>query len=268
MGNVATSFGASPGNAHYWSTGPAVYLKSKYPGAVTNAAMIYLNVPATQEQAASEMSAYQSVGFKYTYVTAVSPTEPNYAPYVAKMQSANVQYVSEYSDDNSAARLVQAMAQANFSPTVVDFFSEEYSANFLAESQGDANNALVLMATAPYEEASSNPGLQLMESWLNRVAPNAHHDIFAEFAWSAGLAFVQAARAVGPHLTRAALIAQLKQIGTWDGGGVQPPDTNFGQKIPSNCFAYFKINGSSGYSRVDPAGAGHYDCTSGSLVHY
>ena len=147
MGVVPNAFGASPGNAHYWPTGPAVWLKSQYPNAVTHAAMIYLNVPATQEQAASEMKAYQSVGFNYVYTVAVSPTEPNYAPYVAKMQSAGVQYVTEYSDDNSAARLLQAMAQANYQPQVVDWFSEEYGQHFLSEAQGDANGDLVLMAT-------------------------------------------------------------------------------------------------------------------------
>jgi len=267
LGNVPNAFGASPGNAHYWATGPAVWLKSQYPNAVTHAAMIYLNVPATQEQAQAEMQAYQSVGFNYIYTVQVSPTEPNYAPYVAKMQSAGVQYVTEYSDDNSASRLVQAMAQANYQPQVVDWFSEEYSTHFLSESQGDANGDLVLMATAPYEDAASNPGMQLFLSWLNRVAPGTKHDIFGPFAWSAGLAFIQAAKAVGAHLTRAALIAQLQKIGQWDGGGVQPPDTSFGQKIPSPCFAYFKISG-NGFARVYPTAPNSFDCTSGSLVHY
>ena len=75
--------------------------------------MIYLNVPATQEQAASEVNAYQGVGFNYTDNIAVGATEPNYAPYVQTMQGHGDQYVTEYSDVNSAARLRAAMAQAN-----------------------------------------------------------------------------------------------------------------------------------------------------------
>ena len=265
-GNVPQIFGATPGNSHYWSSGAAVWLKKTYPNAVTHAAMIYLNVPATQEQAQSEMSTYTPVGFNYIYTAAVSPTEPNYAPYVQNMESKGVQYVTEYSDDNSAARLAQAMQQASFSPQVVDWFSEMYSPAFLSETQGTANGNLVLMATAPYEEASSNPGMQLFLSWMNRVAPGFTHDIFAEFAWSAGLAFYQAAKAVGAHLTRAALLQQLAQIHQWDGGGVQPPE-DFGSHVPSNCFSYFKINSSgSGYSRVYPSSG--YDCSSGTLVHY
>jgi hypothetical protein len=160
------------------------------------------------------------------------------------------------------------MQQANFAPTVVDWFSEMYTPAFLKETDGTADGNLVLMATAPYEEASSNPGMQLFLSWMNRVAPGFTHDIFAELAWSAGLAFLQAAQAVGPHLTRAALLTQLAAIGTWTGDGLQPPE-NFGQKIPSDCFSYFQINKSgNGYTRFYPSAAGSYDCTSGTLNHY
>lgn len=267
-GQAADIYGASPGNSQYWSTGPAVFLKSQYPNAVTNAAMIYLNVPATESQATNEMNTYEKVGFKYVYTASVSPTEPNYAPYVEDMEQAKVQYVTEYSDDNSAARLSEAMQQADFTPQVVDWFSEMYTPAFLSEVDGTADGNLVLMATAPYEEASSNPGLQLMESWMNRVTPGWTHDIFAEFAWSAGLAFLQAAEAVGADLTRPALLAQLAKIGTWTGDGLEPP-VNFGQKIPSNCFSYFKINSSgNGFTRDYPSAAGSYDCTSGTLNHY
>jgi ABC-type branched-subunit amino acid transport system substrate-binding protein len=268
-GNVAEIYGASPGNSHYWSTGPAVWLKSQYPNAVTHAAMIYLNVPATQEQADSEMTTYQSVGFDYIYTQAVSPTEPNYAPYVQAMEQKGVEYVTEYSDDNSAARLSQAMQQANFTPQVVDWFAEMYTPAFLSETNGTADGNLVLMATAPYEEVSSNPGMQLFLSWMNRVAPGFTHDIFAEFAWSAGLVFLQAAEAVGPHLTRAALLQQLAQIHSLPADDTVQPPEDFGSKIPSNCFSYFKINSSgNGFTRVYPAGANTYDCKSGTLIHY
>ena len=87
-GNTADIFGASPGNAHYWSLGPANYLKATYPNAVTKAAMIYLNVSATQTQAANETAAYTSDGFHYVYNTSTTPTNANYAANVQAMQSA------------------------------------------------------------------------------------------------------------------------------------------------------------------------------------
>jgi hypothetical protein len=107
--------------------------------------------------------------------------------------------------------------------------------------------------------------MQLFLQWLNRVAPGAHHDIFGILAWSAGLAFEQAAKAVGPHLTRAALVSQLQQIHNWTGGGVTPP-VDLGNKIPSPCFFYLQIQG-GGFQRAYPSGANTYDC-SGGLFHY
>jgi len=265
-GDTADIYGASPGNAHYWPLGPAEYLKSKYPSAVTKAAMIYLNVPATADQAQREMQAYSSVGFDYIYSASVTATEPNYAPYVLQMQQKGVQYVTEYSDTSSAARLLQAMQQENFTPQVVDWFSEEYTPDFIGQTQPASNGDLVLMATSAYEEANSNPGMQLYLQWLDRVAPGAKHDIFGIFAWSAGLAFAQAAKAAGPHLTRASLLAQLAQIHTWTGGGVTPP-IDLGNKVPSACFSYFTMQGSS-FVRSYPAGANTFDCTSGGLYKF
>ncbi len=261
-GATADIFGASPGNDHYWGLGPANYLKSTYPNAVSKATMIYLNVSATQTQAAHEVAAYSSDGFHYVYDTSTTPTNANYAANVQAMQSAGAQYVTEYSDASSAERLLQAMQQANYTPQVVDWFSEEYSPQFAQQTAPESNGDLVLMtATAAYEEASSNPGLQLMESWLNRVAPGYHQDIFAILAWSAGLAFEQAAKEVGPDLTRAALISKLAAITSRTGGGVTPP-VDIGQKIPSKCFFYMKIENGA-FQRVYPSAPNTYDCNSG-----
>ena len=155
-GNTADIFGASPGNAHYWALGPANYLKTTYPNAVTKAAMIYLNVSATQTQAAHETASYTGDGFHYVYNTSTTPTNANYAANVQAMQSAGAQYVTEYSDASSAERLLQAMQQANYAPQVVDWFSEEYSPQFAQQTAPESNGDLVLMsATAAYEEASS-----------------------------------------------------------------------------------------------------------------
>ncbi len=262
-GGTPDIFGASPGLAHYTQLGPANYIKSLYPNAIQHAAMIYLNVPATQDNALHEVSAYQSVGFKYVYNTSTTPTNANYATNVQAMQSAGVQYVTEYSDASSAERLLQAMQEANFTPQVVDWFSEEYSPQFAQQTEPESNGDLVLMsATDAYEDASSNPGMQVFLTWLNRVAPGAHHDIFGILAWSAGLAFEQAAKAVGPHLTRAAIIAQFKtNFTSWTGGGIQPP-VNISQKVPSKCFAYFKIENGA-FQRVYPTAPNTFDCNSG-----
>jgi ABC-type branched-subunit amino acid transport system substrate-binding protein len=265
-GGTADIFGASPGDDHYYPLGPGNYIKATYPNAIKHAAEIYLQVPATASQAAHEIQANTSVGFVYTPANGIptTPTNANYGTIVQQLQSQGSQYVSEYSDDNSAERLLQAMQQANYAPQVVDWISEEYSPQFAQQTSGESNGNLVAMtATAGYEDASSNPGLQLMEQWMDRVAGagNWHKDIFAMLAWSAGLAFEQAAKQVGPDLTRPALIAKIQAITNWTGGGVTPP-SDIGQKIPSKCFFYEKIE-NGGFQRVYPTAPNSYDCNSG-----
>jgi hypothetical protein len=154
------------------------------------------------------------------------------------------------------------MQQANFAPQVVDWISEEYTPSFAQQSSPESNGDLVAMtATDGYEDASSNPGLQLMETWLNRVAPGYNHDIFAILAWSAGLAFEQAAKEVGPALTRAAILTKLQGINNWTGDGVTPP-ANIGSKTPTKCFFYEKIQNGA-FQRVYPTAPDTYDCNSG-----
>jgi ABC-type branched-subunit amino acid transport system substrate-binding protein len=264
-GGTADIFGASPGNDHYYPVGPGNYIAKTYPNAIKHAAEIFLQVPATASQAAHEIQANTSVGFVYTPANgiATTPTNANYGTIVQQLQSQGTQYVSEYSDDNSAERLLQAMQQANYAPQVVDWISEEYSPHFAQQTNPQSNGNLVAMTATDGYSDTGNPGMQLMETWLNRVAGsgNWHQDIFAILAWSAGLAFEQAAKQVGPALTRPALIAKLQGITSWTGGGVTP-QTDIGQKIPSKCFYYEKIQ-SGGFQRVYPSAPGTYDCNSG-----
>ena len=154
------------------------------------------------------------------------------------------------------------MQQANFAPQVVDWFSEEYSPQFAQQTSPESNGDLVLMsATAAYEEASSNPGLQLMESWLNRVAPGCHQDIFAILAWSAGLAFEQAAKAGRPRPHPCPPDRQAPGSPTGPVAASRRR-SNIGQKIPSKCFFYLKIENGA-FQRVYPTRANTYDCNSG-----
>jgi ABC-type branched-subunit amino acid transport system substrate-binding protein len=259
-GQAADIFAASPGFSRFVPLGAANYLHTNYSSATEHAAMIYLNVASSQFNALSEVKAYETAGFSYVYQTAVAATQANYAPNVQAMQSAGVQYVTEVSDASSAERLLEAMQQANFSPQVVDWDSEEYSPQFVQQTQPKSNGDLVnLDSNDAYSEASSNPGMELMETWMNRVSPGWTQNLFAPLAWSAGMAFAQAAEAVGPNLTRQSLISQLQKMTTWTGGGVTPP-INLGQKLPSKCFAYFKIE-NGGYQRVYPAAPNTFDCS-------
>jgi hypothetical protein len=110
---------------------------------------------------------------------------------------------------------------------------------------------LVFINTAMFEEAASNPELQLYETWLQRVAPGAVPDYFGVYAWSAGRLFLKAALAAGPRLTRAALFDQLKLIHSWNDFGMHVTQ-DIGNKREASCALFMEIRNQH-FARIDPS---------------
>ena len=262
-GTTADIFGASPGNAHYWALGPANYLKSLYPNAVQKAAMIYLQVSATESQAAHEVAAYQSVGWHYVYNAARPRPRPTTAP-SSRHAEAGAQYVTEYSDDNSAERLLQAMQQANYSPQVVDWFSEEYTPSFAQQTSPESNGDLVA---------------HVGDGGLRRRQLQLGHAAHGELAQPR-----RRLRQLAPgHLRHLGLVGRSRLRAGGQGGGPGPDEERahhpapghhqldrgwrdaageHRRKIPSKCFFYEKIQ-NGGFQRVYPTAPNTYDCNSG-----
>jgi hypothetical protein len=59
-------------------------------------------------------------------------------------------------------------------------------------------------------------------------------------AFSAGLLFAQAASTLGNDLTRENLVAALKKIHKWDGGGLQL-EADPGANAHNDCYLYLQI---------------------------
>jgi hypothetical protein len=251
---------------HAYPVGPAAWFTERFPTEVKNAAMIYLNAAATIEQAKHRIDAYKSAGFNWTYTTQVSVTEPNYAPYVLQMRSKGVQWVTMQADGNSDARLLEAMQQQDWFPKVIALDQAVYSPGFLQSVGKAAENAYVVLLTSMYEDAPTNPDVALFTTWTNRINPSYSHDDWGFSAWSATALFAEAARAVGPHLTRAALLAQLRKMGAYDGGhGLIAPGAVVNTRLPSPCFVIAQVHNGH-FQRADPPSG--YICDKGGLFRY
>ncbi|TMK19686.1 MAG: hypothetical protein E6G68_05645 [Actinobacteria bacterium] len=247
--------------------GTANYIKEKYGSSVIqNAAMLYLNAAVTKANAQQRMKAYSTVGFKWTYVKQVEILEPSYSTFVEGMRRAGVKYVNMVANYQSIQKLLQAMDQADWYPTVRDWDSVAYSDQF-ANQNGQpfkpANGSLVFVNTNIYEERATNPEMQLYITWLNRVAPGAKPDYFGFYAWSAGRLFQQLGAQIGPKLTRKALFDAVKKIHSWDGHGLHAAH-DIGDKIMSPCFMYLTINNGK-FARKDPASG--FMCNKGGIVN-
>jgi hypothetical protein len=90
--------------------------------------------------------------------------------------------------------------------------------------------------------------------------PSQKVDIFAAYSWASGKLLVDALTAVGPKLTRKALIASLKNVHKFDDNGMLAPGDP-GAKIGPTCWLEIKVvNGK--FTRADEPANG-YRCNDG-----
>jgi hypothetical protein len=63
--------------------------------------------------------------------------------------------------------------------------------------------------------------------------------------------FTDAAKAVGPRLTRQAVLAQMAKLTRYDGNGIIGVG-NPAQKVPTTCYLVYQVKGGK-WVRLDPA---------------
>jgi ABC-type branched-subunit amino acid transport system substrate-binding protein len=258
-------YAANPIRPDKFAIGTANYIKNTYGSdVIKNAGMLYLNAGVTKSNALQRRRAYETVGFDFSkYFQQVEVLEPNYQSFVQSMKDKDIRYVNMVANYQSIQKLLKAMDQVEWHPTVMDWDSVAYSQSFLSVGSA-ANNSLVFLNTAIYEELNSNPEMQLYNTWLNRVAPGAKPDFFGFYAWSAGRLFLKVHEMVGPKITRKAFFSAIKTIHSWDGYGLHAAH-DIGNKIQSPCFMYLQIVNEK-FVRKAPAGRG-FICNMGGIIN-
>jgi len=250
-----------------FAIGTGNYIKEKYPDVIKHAAMVYLNAGVTKSNALQRVKAYESIGFDFgNRIYEVQILEPNYGPYVQKMQDAGVEYVTMVANLQSIQKLLDAMDQADWRPKVRDWDSVAYSPNFVlrnGQPYKPADGSLVFLNTNIAEESAGNAEMQLYMTWLSRVAPGAKPDYFGFYAWSAGRLFQKLASQIGHNLTRPALLAAVKNVHDWTGNGLHVAQ-NVGGKIMSPCFMYLVVQNGK-FIRKDPASG--FMCNKGGIIN-
>jgi ABC-type branched-subunit amino acid transport system substrate-binding protein len=233
-------FSPVPNPGDQYPVGTGRFLAKRFPDAVRRAAILWPNLPVARTQAERERDAYGTVGFKFTYANPTDVLVQNWAPLVSTLKDKHVEWISDVTTLSEMEHLLQALSDAAWQPTVVDLGQQYYDESL--PGKPGTEGALVLTNTAPFEEADRNPALQTYLHWLKQASPRTPPTTLGVQAFSAGLLFAQAARALGSDLTREGLIGELKKIKQWDGGGLQAP-ANPGDNQGLRCFLYLQIKG-------------------------
>jgi len=236
------------------------WIAEKYPQAVGKAAFLYINAGAAAVNAQADVKTYEAYGhgWKFVYTQPVDISTFNYAPFVQKMKQNGVRFVQWLGAYQEAVRLAQAMQQQGFKPDIFLLDPTGYSSDYVQSGGSAVDGTVVYLDSALFQDAGSNQEMATYITWLHRVAgSDAQPSYFGIYAWSAMLLFAQTAEKIGPDLTRAKLLAALKQVDNWTGNGLHSPQ-HVGPRQTPNCFAFIQLHGSS-WSRLHPT-TPTFDC--------
>jgi len=238
--NSPDVFAAQSLNAAYEPEAPADYYKSAFGNdVITHAAFVYLNAGAASFNGQQEIKAWTARGFKFVYTSGIPVTEINYTSYVSQMQSKGVKYVQYVGAYQEAVLLAKAMASQGFKAQLV-FDPEVYDPGFVQSGGSAVNGAHVWINSAVFEEAGSNPEMQLYERWLNITSPGKSPNYFGLFAWAAGELFATEAIKLGAKLTRASMITALKGVDNFTGNGLFGPQ-HVGPRMTGGCYGFITL---------------------------
>ena len=258
----ATTFSAAAVQSRRYPLGWPKYVARTHPNAIKKTAIFWIAAATTEGTKNRMVKAYKSVGYDFVYEQAVQVVEANFAPYVVEMRRRGVTAVMMVSDVGTQSRLQDAMRQQAFKPEVQDWLSTAYDPAYIARNGANAEGTLVQMTTAMLEEADKIPEVAKYLEWANRVDPGGRRDVYGLLAWSASMMFVDGLKAIGPRVTREALLKWLNNLHSWDGGGVAPRVDPAG-RLPTDCFMYTTVKNGK-FVRLYPASGG-FACEGGTI---
>jgi ABC-type branched-subunit amino acid transport system substrate-binding protein len=229
-----------PNPIYRYNVGSDKWLMQNYPDAVKNAGVIWSNFPAVEQQAQRQMEARQKIGFNFTYTNKSNVNESNWAPLVLDAKNKGVQFMTLVSSFEEVVPMQASMDQQGFKPQVMALETNYYDQQYPDNAGATANGTFVRLTGWPIEEADKRPAEAKYLELLKKSVPDAQPALLGQQAFSAGLLWATAVKSLGSNVTRPALLAALKNIHQWDGGGLHGV-TDPGANLPSTCFIMLQV---------------------------
>jgi ABC-type branched-subunit amino acid transport system substrate-binding protein len=251
--DCSTCFGVQATGKDEYQNEVYDYWIRTHKAATQKAAFLYLNAGAAAENAKTQISVGAKRGMNWVYTAPIDVAAFDYGSYVQQMKSKGVQFVQFLGAYQQSARLAKAMQSAGFKPEVLMYDPSVYEPGFLTQGGSAVEGANFFINFTPLNE--SQPELDLYKKWLQQVAPGAQPTFFGLFAWSASKLFVEKALELGGKLTRSSLVAAVKSVDGWTGGGAHAPMA-VGPKHPPGCVRWMQVKNGA----FVPVGDTKYTC--------
>lgn len=250
----STCFGVEAWRSGVGANSVPDYFVAHDPAAVQKAAILSMNVAAVSARAATLEKVDQARGFTYVYSASIDVAEFNYKPYAQQMKNQGVRLVRFIGTPQQAARLALAMNDVGFAPDVFLAGASAYGPAYVASAGAAGEGTVVPIDFVPLNGDQTQ--LRLYRAWLAKVVPGARPTPEGLFAWSAAKLFTKEAVSLGGKLSRRSLVARLRTVTGWTGGGLHAPMAVGGKQV-SPCTRLLRLHA----GQWIPLGGTAYRCS-------
>ena len=215
---------AIPNPGDRYPVGAIRILDEEFPDTVDATGFLYADFQTIKPTYDKARAAVQSIG--HTVVEAGSYAllgESNWQALAVRLRDAGVEHFSFVGEGENLALLQRAMAEIDYSPTVIIQETNFYDAEYLAAAGDAAEGTYVRTAIWPFEEADANPATQKYLDIVGVV--DGKVAVLGVQSMSAWLLFAQAAKAcdLEDDLTRSCVLETAAEVTDWDAGGLHAP---------------------------------------------
>jgi len=223
-----------------------------YDHGVRTASQVYIAVSQSRFEAQRQARLMKAAGIKVVDVDELPLSTLSYDAPARRVANTHADYLMFISTAGGNAAMARSMYDAGAKPKFVEYFTFSYGGDFIQQAGSQAaEGATTWLRALPNEDASQNAELARFLEWTNRVAPGNPHDAFAADGWAATKAFFDSLQALPGPISRAALIAQLRSVGTYDAGGMYGP-IHLGAETADGCEVGMQVRNGK-WVRMTPA---------------
>lgn len=223
---------------------PYQTLKQRDPGAVTKMAVLSLNAAADTFETQCEMTALQSIGYKFVYQDLDIPlTETDFSTDAEGMKSAGAEGLLFVATPSYYAEVARALQDAGVTLQLPLYSANAYDPQFIPDAGSAANGTIMWAILAMYdgEDASWDPTIALFDKWYSAVSGGQEPSEYGAWGWMSGMLFVEGLND-GGGLNRTDLLNGLKQVTSFTGGGMESPADPAAKKPPL-CYLLIDVSG-------------------------
>ncbi|MBV8693002.1 MAG: ABC transporter substrate-binding protein [Actinobacteria bacterium] len=200
---------------------------------VRTVAYVYADIDQAKQQIAEQRAQVEATGIKVVLDLALPLSTLNYDSAARQVANSKADYMFFLHSAGADASMATSMRGTGYKLKFEEYLTA-YGSNFIQLGGDAVNGTTSWIRTLPIEDGGVVPEQKAFAEWMDRAAPGASPDTFASDSWVGAKAFFDNLMALKGPITRAALVAQLKSVDTYDAGGFLGP-IQLGRKLNNGC---------------------------------